>query len=335
MTKIAKRKAKNILVTGGAGYVGSPLIRLLLDKNFNVIVVDNLTFGGNSLLSVCNHSKFKFIKGDIRSSNFIKAIFDDYPINAVVHLAAIVGDPACAKQPELARETNLEASLKLLESSIKNKVERFIFASTCSNYGKMKTIDSYVDETSPLDPVSLYAELKVSFEKVLLNELKETNGFCPTSLRFATVYGISPRMRFDLTVNEFTKELALGRKLEVFGEQFWRPYCHVNDFARAMLLLLNTDNEKIAHNVFNVGDTSENYQKKTIIRDIRRFIPNSNVVYVHKDEDPRDYRVSFKKIRSELGFHISKTVPDGIEEIKYLLDNKVIPDPDDPIYRNC
>jgi nucleoside-diphosphate-sugar epimerase len=325
---------KNILVTGGAGYVGAPLVGLLLTNDYNVIVVDNLSFGGKPLLGVWHHPSFKFIKGDITSSDFLKSDLSDYQVDTVIHLAAIVGDPACANQPDLARRTNMEASLNLLEISMKNQVKRFIFASTCSNYGKMSDSDKYINETSPLSPVSLYAELKVKFEKIILNELNRTNGFCPTSLRFATVYGISPRMRFDLTVNEFTKELALGRELEVFGEQFWRPYCHVYDFARAMILLLSCDKEKIAYNVFNVGDTSENYQKQMIVDEIIKFIPDANVKYVYKDEDPRDYRVSFKKIQDELGFKISKTVPEGIREIKYLLDNKVLINPDSSTYRN-
>jgi nucleoside-diphosphate-sugar epimerase len=325
---------KNVLVTGGAGYVGSPLIRVLLDNDYNVIVVDNLTFGGEALLGVWQHPNFVFIKGDITSSEVIKTIFNNNKIDAVVHLAAIVGDPACAKQPELAKKINWDASLNLMENSHKNSVDKFIFASTCSNYGKMSDTNGYLDETSPLAPVSLYAELKVKFENVILNEFKKNGGFSPTSLRFATVYGISPRMRFDLTVNEFTKELSLGRELEIFGGEFWRPYCHVYDFSRAILLILKSDKEKVAYNVFNVGDTQENYQKQMIIDEIKKFIPDATITYVQKNEDPRDYRVSFEKIKSELGFNISKRVEDGIQEIKLLLDSRVLLNPDDVKYRN-
>ncbi|KJR42230.1 nucleoside-diphosphate-sugar epimerase [Candidatus Magnetoovum chiemensis] len=325
---------KNILITGGAGYVGSPLVHLFLINNYNVIVVDNLMFGGESLLGVWSDPSFKFIKADITSSDSLKEVFANDKIDAVIHLAAIVGDPACKKQPELARKVNWDAAVTLLELSIKNKVERFIFASTCSNYGKMPDPNGYVDENSTLSPVSLYAELKVKFENSLLNEIQKRSEFCPTSLRFATVYGISPRMRFDLTVNEFIKEMALGRELEVFGEQFWRPYCHVYDFSRAMFTVINSDKEKVAYKTFNVGDTKENYQKQMIINEILKVIPNGVVKYVHKDEDPRDYRVSFEKIKKELGFSILKTVPDGIREIKYLIDNKVFLNPDDQKYRN-
>lgn len=325
---------KNILVTGGAGYAGSHLVRLLLNSNHNVTVVDKLMFGGESLVGIWHYPNFKFIHGDITQPDFVKKIFDENKIDAVAHLAAIVGDPACAKQPELARKTNLDASINLLELAIGRKIERFVFASTCSNYGKMKEGDGYVNETSPLAPVSLYAELKVEVERIMLNKIGRKDGFCPTSLRFATIYGMSPRMRFDLTVNEFTKELALGRELQVFGEQFWRPYCHVYDFARAIVAVLNSDKEKVAYNVFNVGDTKENYQKKMIVDEIKKFIPKAKVKYVHKNEDPRDYRVSFEKIKNGLGFNVSKRLQDGIEEIKCCIDNRVILNPDDAKYKN-
>ena len=325
---------KTILVTGGAGYVGSPLVNSLLNRNYKVLVLDKLYFGGESLLSVWCHPDFKLIEGCVTSTKTLTEVFNHNEIYAVVHLAAIVGDPACAREPQLAKKINLEGSMKLLEFSIKNKVQRFIFASTCSNYGKMDESNGYVNETSPLNPVSLYAKLKIEFEKTLLNELKNKNGFCPTCLRFATVYGVSPRMRFDLTVNEFTKELALGRELLVFGEQFWRPYCHVSDFSRAILLVLESEKDKVAHNVFNVGETDENYQKGMIIDEILQFIPDAKIKYVRKDEDPRDYRVSFGRIKNLLGFKITKKIPDGILEIKNLVESGVLLNPDDPKFKN-
>lgn len=325
---------KTVLVTGGGGYIGSLLVGPLLDSGYDVVVVDSLIFGDEGLSRVSHLPNFKFIKGDVTSDGVVKTVFDAYQIYAVIHLAAIVGDPACAKQPELAKAVNWEASLKLLDYSIKSNVKRFIFSSTCSNYGRMSNTNGYLDETSPLAPISLYAELKVKFENVILNQLKKKDGFCPSSLRFATGYGLSPRMRFDLTVNEFTKELALGRELEVFGEQFWRPYCHVYDLVRAILLVLNTDREKVAYNAFNVGDTNENYQKQMIVEEIKKFIPEAKVRFVTKDEDPRDYRVSFEKIKNELGFTVSRKLSDGIKEIKYLIDSKVFLNPDDIKYRN-
>lgn len=326
--------SQTILITGGAGYIGSTLTGILLTNGYNVLVVDNLSFGGESILNFWHNHNFRFIFGDITSTDTLKGIFDSTKIDAVVHLGAIVGDPACARQPDLAYRTNRDASLKLLELSQKHRTERFVFASTCSNYGKMPDPKGYVDENSQLAPISLYAELKVGFEKVVLQEIKKTDAFTPTILRFATAYGASARTRFDLTVNEFTKELALNRDLEVFGEQFWRPYCHVYDLGQAVLTVLKSLKQKVAYNVFNVGDTNENYQKQMLIEEIKKFIPNAKVKYIKKDEDPRDYRVDFKKIKSELGFSVTKKVPDGIREIKYLIDIKAIPDPDASKYKN-
>jgi nucleoside-diphosphate-sugar epimerase len=319
---------KSILVTGGAGYVGSMLVRELLKEHFRVVCVDNLRFGGESLLDVWGDPNFEFHNFDITNHGDIDGIMGSNDLFAVVHLAAIVGDPACRLEPELARRTNWDASAYLLEKSIKSGVSRFVFASTCSNYGKMEDSSGYVDEQSPLTPVSLYARLKVDFENLLLKKVQETSAFCPTALRFATVYGISPRMRFDLTVNEFTKEVAMGRELVVFGEQFWRPYCHVGDFSRAILAVLNAPAEKVAYNVFNVGSTQENYTKKMIVDELLRRYPEARIKFVEKDEDPRDYRVSFAKIEQEIGFRISKTVPQGIEEISQIIKLGIIRDPD-------
>ncbi len=325
---------KKVLVTGGAGYIGSTLVGLLLNKNYRVTVIDNLSFGGESLLGYWHHPNFEFFKLDITDSKSIHSLFETHSFDAVVHLAAIVGDPACSKQPILAKIVNYEASINLIEISMKHKVERFIFASTCSNYGKMLETEGYVDEYSPLAPVSLYAELKVKIENLILDNLTKSDEFCPTVLRIATVYGLSPRMRFDLTVNEFTKEVVLDRELEVFGEQFWRPYCHVYDVSRAILLVLESSKEKVAYNVFNVGETTENYQKKMIVEEIKKFIPNAKVKYIHKEEDPRNYRVSFEKIKKELGFFITKKVPDGISEIIEVVKKGIIKNPDDRKYYN-
>lgn len=325
---------RTVVVTGGAGYVGSPLVNVLLQNDFKVIVIDKLVSGGESLLSVWHHPKFIFYKIDITKPDNLEIVFKKHKINAIVHLAAIVGDPACAKNPDLAKQVNEIASINLLELALNHNVERFIFASTCSNYGKMADPSTYINERSPLAPVSLYAKLKVNFENTLIDQSPRNNIFCPTALRFATVYGISPRMRFDLTVNEFAKELALERELEVFGEQFWRPYCHVSDFSRAMLLSLTAEKEKVTHNVFNVGDTQENYTKYMIVEEIQKRLPDANVKYVRKSEDPRDYRVSFEKIQRELGFQITKTVPNGITEIIESIQNNIFLNPDDQKYRN-
>ncbi|PKD43228.1 NAD-dependent epimerase/dehydratase family protein [Rhodohalobacter barkolensis] len=322
---------EKVLVTGGAGYIGSVLVRLLLEKGYNVRVFDNLSFGGESIVDLLNHDRFEFLKGDMRNEDDLKKAVDG--IDYIAHLAAIVGDPACRKFPEDAKAINLEGSKSLYSIANEAGVKKFVFASTCSNYGKMDDPEAYVNEDSKLAPVSLYAETKVAVEKYLLNQPK-TNNCKPTSLRFSTVYGLSPRPRFDLTVNEFTRELALGRELVIFGEQFWRPYCHVVDLSRSVIEVFEADDEAVAYDVFNVGDTDENYQKEMIVNEILKVIPDGNIKYVQKDEDPRDYRVSFDKIKDRLGFKITKRVPDGIKNIKQAVVDGFFHDPDDSRFSN-
>jgi nucleoside-diphosphate-sugar epimerase len=325
---------ETVSVTGGAGYIGSVLLRRLLNEGYRVVCIDKLMFGGESLIDIWQHPAFEFHRCDITNQNDVYSILKKVKCSSVIHLAAIVGDPACKRDPELAVSVNWGAARFLLEAAKKTEVSRFIFASTCSNYGKMADGNGYVDETSPLSPVSLYAELKVRFEELLLQKAVGGNAFCPTALRFATAYGLSHRMRFDLTVNEFTKEIALGHELIVFGEHFWRPYCHVQDFSRAILTVLKAPPDLIAYKVFNVGGTEENYTKKMIVEELFRQMPGGRVTFVKKNEDPRDYRVSFEKIRDVLGFQVSMTVPMGIEEVRMIIQSGVIPNPNDRRFYN-
>jgi nucleoside-diphosphate-sugar epimerase len=254
--------------------VGSTLVPLLLGGGHHVRVLDTLLHGGEPLLGVWSHPAFEFVRGDICDHSTVKATLAD--MEAVVHLAAVVGDPACAREPKLARAVNLEASMDLINESRRQKIQRFVFASTCSNYGKMKDPDGYVDEVSDLSPVSLYAETKVDIETALLRSGNE-GGWSPTPLRFATIFGVSPRMRFDLTINEFTLELLTKKRLVVYGEQFWRPYVHVRDAARAIQLVLGAPVEKVAGCVFNVGATDQNFQKQQLIELIRPHAPHAVV----------------------------------------------------------
>lgn len=322
---------KTIMVTGGAGYIGSVLVRQLLNSGYRVNVVDMLRSGGESLLDIAQHPNFSFYKFDIRDKDAMAPIVKE--CWAIVHLAAIVGDPACKAEPDLAVSINQVGAQQLYELAEEAKCERFIFASTCSNYGKMPDPSSYVCETSDLSPVSLYAQTKVGFEQYLLSQSR-SNACKPTCLRFSTVYGFSPRTRFDLTVNEFAKELCLERELVVFGEQFWRPYCHVDDLARSIGLVLSSQLDTIEFEVFNVGDTNENYTKQMIVNEILKQLPNGKIKYVPKNEDPRDYRVDFSKIKNKLNFNITKRVPDGIAEIIRLINMGLISNPDDKKYYN-
>ena len=320
----------NILVTGGAGYVGSVLVPYLLKGGHRVRVLDSLAQGGRSMLGFWSDDQFEFVRGDVRDEDVVRRAVEG--VDAVVHLAAIVGDPACARDPELARSVNVDGSTLVLAESERAGVKRFVFASTCSNYGRMSDPNAYVDESSELSPVSLYAETKVTVERMVMGPRE--SALTATALRFATVYGVSPRMRFDLTVNEFTMEMITKKHLVVFGEYFWRPYIHVHDMARGVVLTLEAPTGTVAGEVFNVGSTKENYQKRQIVDMIRPYATDANVETVSKQEDPRDYRVSFSKIESVLKFTPTRRVADGIREIAQLVRDGVIVNFNEADWRN-
>ena len=325
------RPRMRILVTGGAGYLGSTLVPQLLADGHAVRVLDSLRYGGRSLLGVWSQPGFDLVRGDLRDRALVRGCVEG--IDAVVHLAAIVGDPACAREPDDARAINVDASLHLLDACLEAQVARFVFASTCSNYGRMTDPDALMDETSALRPLSLYAETKVAFERVLLDPAR-THPLCTTPLRFATIFGVSPRMRLDLTVNEFTVEMLLHRHLVVYGEQFWRPYVHVRDAASAIRLTLASPIDRVRGQVFNVGSSAQNFQKQQIVDLIRRQVPDATVEYVHVAQDPRDYRVSFAKIRDRLAFRTTTSVEDGVAEVARLVRLGVLQDTTDASYRN-
>jgi nucleoside-diphosphate-sugar epimerase len=322
--------ARTTLVTGGSGYIGALLVRELLEAGHDVRVLDSLLHGQEDIASEQESAGVQVIRGDIRDTDARKRALDG--ADSVVHLAAIVGDPACGRDPQLSDEVNVQATKGLVADAGEAGVQRLVFASTCSNYGRMTDPTVPITEDGELSPVSLYAEQKVSMEKLILGG--ETSSVKPTCLRFATVYGVGRRMRFDLTVNEFTRELWADRDLEVFGEQFWRPYIHVRDAGRAVRTVLEAPEEKVAGNVFNAGRSGENYRKLDLVEEIGKQIDRGKVSYVHRDEDPRDYKVSFDKIRAELGFETLMTVPDGIAEIITALDAKAFGDPFDGRYKN-
>jgi nucleoside-diphosphate-sugar epimerase len=316
-----------ITITGGAGYVGSTLAEQLLAAGHEVRVLDRLLFGQQAVADSLVAMGAELQVGDVRDPDDRAAALAD--ADALVHLAAIVGDPACARDPEGSEETNVDATLALAGEAGRAGLERIVFASTCSNYGRMADPTVALDETAPLAPVSLYASQKVKVEQALLG------GDLPaTCLRFATVYGAGRRMRFDLTVNEFTRDLWAGRPLEVFGEQFWRPYVHVADAARSVALVVSQPAEAVVGQVFNVGHSDENYTKQHLVEHITGRLGRGEVTYVRRDEDPRDYRVSFDRIRDRLGYVPLLRVPDGIDEIVEGLEAERFGDPFSPAHSN-
>jgi len=322
--------AKTTLVTGGSGYIGALLVNELREAQHEVRVLDSLLHGQEDIAAEQERAGVEVIRADIRDAEARKRALAG--ADAVVHLAAIVGDPACGRDPELSDEVNVQATRGLVADAGEAGVERLVFASTCSNYGRMADPTVPITEDGELRPVSLYAEQKVSMEQLILGG--QESSVKPTCLRFATVYGVGRRMRFDLTVNEFTRDLWNDRELEVFGEQFWRPYIHVRDAGRAVHTVLEAPPEKVAGNVFNAGRSGENYRKLDLVEEIGKQIDRGKVSYVKRDEDPRDYKVSFDKIRAELGFETLTTVPDGIAEIIAALDAGAFGDPYDARYLN-
>jgi nucleoside-diphosphate-sugar epimerase len=319
-----------VLVTGGAGYLGLHTVDALLEGGFGVTVLDSLRHGQDDIAGALEDRGVRVLRADIRDEAARRSALAD--ADATVHLAAIVGDPACAREPELSQAVNVDATRALVAEARSAGVERFVFASTCSNYGRMSDPTIPLDEHARLAPVSRYAEQKVAVERMLVDGAP--SGLAQTCLRFATLYGVAPRMRFDLTVNEFTRNLWADRELEVFGEQFWRPYVHVRDAARAIRAVLEAPRGVVAGEVFNVGDSDENYRKLDLVRIVREQTDRGRVTFVHRDEDPRDYKVAFGKIARELGFATTLAVPDGVAEVIAALDSGTIPDPFAARHRN-
>lgn len=306
---------KSVLVTGGAGYIGSVVVRKLLKAGYNIRILDNLTYGVDTTSVLLNNPKVEFINGNIRDVEIVKKAIEE--VDSIIHLAAIVGDPACAQREEVATETNYIATLKLadLVSKYSKDAIRFIYASTCSVYGIGSAL---VDEQSPLNPVSLYARTKIDAEKIL----NFTNQcFIPCILRLSTVYGLSPRMRFDLLINEFTLSAFYEKEITIYAGERWRPFIHINDVARAFQMCLEAPISKIKTQIFNVGSDSENYDLSKIGKYFERVIPDIQIKFNEQIKDVRSYKVSFRKIRKELGFKTEKKVEDGIREIYNSLQN--------------
>jgi len=299
---------ENILVTGGAGYIGSILISQLLNQGYNVRILDSLIYGKSGIENQLSKNNVELIEGDIRNNEIAQNAVKG--IDCVIHLAAIVGDPLCKKIPKAAKEINEIATQNFVKICKKAKVSRFIYASTCSNYGASKTI---VDENSPLQWLSLYSETKVKSEENVLQE--KSLDFEPCVLRFATAFGLSPRMRFDLLLQEFIRDAVIEKLITIFGPHHWRPLVHVNDISKSCILAIEKTSELISGEIYNVGANKQNYTKLQLVEMIQKKIPECKIHTEETKNDPRNYRVSFDKIKKQLGFYTSKTVQEGIEEI--------------------
>jgi nucleoside-diphosphate-sugar epimerase len=316
---------RKVLLVGGAGYIGSVLTHHLLSNGYDVRCFDLLLYGnGPCVLPYLNHSNYEFVKGDLCNlADSRKALSG---VTDVIMLAGLVGDPITKKYPEESEKINSLGLTQFIHSLNGLGLNRVVFISTCSNYG-LAPDDGLVDENSELRPLSLYAKAKVALEKEVMAQ-KGKADYTGVVLRFATAFGLSPRMRFDLTVNEFTQQMYLKKDLLVFDADTWRPYCHVKDFSRALQTVLEAPKDKVAFDVFNVGGDKNNYTKKMIVNEILKLLPESPVRYQENGSDPRNYRVNFEKIRSRLGFEVQYFVPDGIQETILALKNDLFADYD-------
>ena len=328
---------RHILITGGAGYIGSLLTSELLRANYRVTVLDSLLFGGESLVPFLNHPNFHFVKGDVTESRAIRDnVRNEWPVPyGIVHLAAIVGFPACqAVGRQVAWRYNVEATKSVFEQAADLGVGRCVFASTYSNYGLSKD-GKPVTEESPLNPQSLYAETKIAAEEYLLSQ--KDGPTAPLSFRFATLYGISPRTRFDLIVNQFVLEAFTKRELIIYQRGYSRSFVHVRDTVRGIIMGLEAPDKTIRGQVFNLGTPEGNYTKDEIVGLVLKRMPETMVEY--KDltfgGDMRDITVSFKKIREKLGFETTLNVDDGVREILFALKSGLIRNPLDEKYRNA
>jgi nucleoside-diphosphate-sugar epimerase len=310
----------HVFVAGGAGYIGSVLVPLLLDRGHRVTVLDRLYFGNTLARAEARFGeKMRVIRGDVRT--FDRSLLRS--IDAVVDLSGISNDPSCELEPELTRSVNVDGTKRLVGAALEMGVRRYVFSSSCSVYGHGEGLG--LVETSARRPASLYARAKAEVEDFLFG-CKEMQ---TTTLRLATVYGLSARMRFDLAINVMTKNAYVGRRITVDGGgRQWRPFVHVRDVARAFELALTSDESKVAGEVFNVGSDANNVQILNLAFRVRDAVPGTEIVHAPTDPDLRDYNVSFEKIERVLGFRAEKTIDDGIREVLAALHEGAV-DPDD------
>tara|TARA_B110000459_G_C16612905_1_gene497143 strand:- start:1055 stop:2056 length:1002 start_codon:yes stop_codon:yes gene_type:complete len=310
-------KDKTTMLIGGAGYIGSATADRFIKNGHKLKIFDNLIYKQKHIFKRYeNENLVELINGDIRNSKLLSDSLEN--VDNVVMFAGLVGDPITKIYPELSQSINTEAienSFLIINNSA---VDRFIFISTCSNYGLINN-NELANEEYSLNPLSLYAKSKVSCEKKLLS-LKNNLNFTPTILRFATAFGLSPRMRFDLTVNEFTYHLSQKKELVVYDKDTWRPYCHVFDFAYLIEKVLSAEKNDVAFEVFNAGHSENNATKQMLVELIGKHIENIKVVYKGDGFDRRNYKVDFSKVKQILDFTPKYSIEKGIIEILNEID---------------
>jgi nucleoside-diphosphate-sugar epimerase len=321
----------NIVITGGAGYIGSKLTGFLLCAGHDVTIIDKMMFGGEHMLPyVCFGSRFNMIAEDILEADLASAFSD---ADVVIHLAALVGFPICQQVgSQVARAYNVDGTKRVYGAACESMVPRIIFASTYSNYG-LSLDNSPVTEESPLNPQSLYAETKIEAERFLLDHKDD---ICkPLIFRFATLFGTSPRTRFDLIINQFVLDAITKGKITIYQRDYRRSFCHIFDIIRAIAMVLEWPSNKFDGQIYNVGSDSNNLSKEQVITKIKSII---NVEVEYKDlsfgGDMRDITVSFAKIKCA-GFDTIVDVDDGIKEIIHIIKSGIIKDPYSDKYRNA
>ena len=315
-----------VLVVGGAGYIGSLLVERLLEKGYRVRVLDSLLYGDEPLRPVRSHPDFELIVGDCRNiQDVVRAVRG---VESIIDLAAIVGDPSCDQDRGPALETNYAATRMLIEIAKGHGVSRLVFASSCSVYG---ATDVEMDENAAVLPISLYAQTKVDSERALLEARSDM--FHPIILRFATVFGLGYRPRFDLLVNLLTAKARQEGVITIYNGQQWRPFIHVRDLVEATVRVLESPVRLVSGEVFNVGDARLNHTLTEVADVIRDAFPSVRVEHVD-NSDRRNYRVNFDKLLSRTGFSARYTLRDGVEEIRKAFDERLITDYTDLRYSN-
>lgn len=318
---------KRILVVGGAGYIGSALVPLLLDAGYRVRVLDAMMFGEEPLGAVKDHERLEIVKGDFQRSGALVGAMKD--VGTVVHLAGIVGDPACNLDAKLTIQVNLCATRTIAEMAKIVGVPRFVFASTCSVYG---ACDEILDEKSIVKPVSLYGNTKLASEGVLHKLADES--FSTTILRFATIYGLSGRTRFDLVVNVLAAKAKVDGQITVFNGRQWRPFVHVQDAARAIQHVVGAPRDLVHKEVFNVGSNEQNHTILEIGKMVHDKVIGAELIVDDSGPDARNYRVDFTKIRECLGFEPKWSLDEGIQQVLDAIASGKVQDYRDPKYSN-